>query len=432
MPNKKKILVFSILLIVLSIVPIGASTRTYFADDKVIASDNTTETEVSTENATFVEPDATETDTTDVTSEETDITTESESKSETTADVNTETKLESKEPTNEPTKEPTVEPTKEPEKTKPAFTVTPSDTITMYAKASVNVRKGPSTDYDKLGTLSYGEAVKVTGTADTGWYQITYKSSTGYVSDNYLVKTKPESNQVSNNSFPLTYSDSTCNITIEKEKYEGTWCYIAHVTFSDYTRFGSSCANNKYGGYETTSHAASRLNAILCINGDYASPDLNYHVARSGVVMNDGATWCEGIYSRNTGVLAYRDSLGVGGKQLSDLVNDGTVSDTFQFGPAFLIDGNVQGSNGGGRAQRTFLGTNGNAGDIYLVVSDGRYNDGVSAGLTAYECATLLKSKGCTFGVPLDGGGSSTMVFQGKVVNAVTSQRKVVDFVYFK
>jgi exopolysaccharide biosynthesis protein len=68
-----------------------------------------------------------------------------------------------------------------------------------------------------------------------------------------------------------------------------------------------------------------------------------------------------------------------------------------------------------------------------LVVSDGRYNDGKSAGLTYREMATYLQSKGCTFGVPLDGGGSSTMVFQGKVLNAANgNQRAVVDFVYFK
>jgi exopolysaccharide biosynthesis protein len=35
--------------------------------------------------------------------------------------------------------------------------------------------------------------------------------------------------------------------------------------------------------------------------------------------------------------------------------------------------------------------------------------------------------------IPLDGGGSSTMVFQGKILNsAKAGQRSVVDFVYFK
>ena len=108
-------------------------------------------------------------------------------------------------------------------------------------------------------------------------------------------------------------------------------------------------------------------------------------------------------------------------------------TDSFCFGPPILSGGEIKAGSDTSRAQRTFIGTNGNAGDIWLVVSDGRYNDGKSAGLTYREMAAYLQSKGCTFGVPLDGGGSSTMVFQGKVLNAANgTQRAVVDFVYFK
>lgn len=88
--------------------------------------------------------------------------------------------------------------------------------------------------------------------------------------------------------------------------------------------------------------------------------------------------------------------------------------------------------SGGGRAQRTFIGTNGAPGDIWIVVTEGRGSDGVSAGLTMQECAEFLKAKGCTFGIPLDGGGSTTMVFNGMRLNHVSSERAVVDFVYFR
>jgi exopolysaccharide biosynthesis protein len=81
----------------------------------------------------------------------------------------------------------------------------------------------------------------------------------------------------------------------------------------------------------------------------------------------------------------------------------------------------------------SFVGTNGNAGDIWMCVSDGCYNDGESAGLTGNQCMRYLKSKGCTFGVNLDGGGSSTMYFNGSVMNAARNgQRAVVDFLVFK
>ena len=72
------------------------------------------------------------------------------------------------------------------EETTTSLTVTSLDK-TMYVKSSVNVRSGPSTDFDKIGSLSKGKSVKVTGKSDqTGWYRIDYNGKVGYVSDSYL------------------------------------------------------------------------------------------------------------------------------------------------------------------------------------------------------------------------------------------------------
>lgn len=65
------------------------------------------------------------------------------------------------------------------------FTVEPMS-ATMYATQSLNVRKGPSTDFSKIGALSNGEAVTVTGRASTGWYEIDFKGQKGYVSNIYM------------------------------------------------------------------------------------------------------------------------------------------------------------------------------------------------------------------------------------------------------
>lgn len=57
--------------------------------------------------------------------------------------------------------------------------------------STLNVRIGPDTDYDILGTLSYGQAVMVTGQTANGWYQILYNDQTAYVSNKYLSDTSP-------------------------------------------------------------------------------------------------------------------------------------------------------------------------------------------------------------------------------------------------
>ena len=63
---------------------------------------------------------------------------------------------------------------------------------TMYAKSAVNVRNQPSTDGEKVGRLSYGQEVTVTGQCEeTGWYQIELNGEAAFVSNSYIVAEKP-------------------------------------------------------------------------------------------------------------------------------------------------------------------------------------------------------------------------------------------------
>ena len=101
---------------------------------------------------------------------------------------NEETTTEAKKITSSENKETTTEEetTKPAETTKPKYTVTKLDK-TMYAKSTVNVRKGPSTDFEKVISLSTGKQVKVVGQSEqTGWYLIQFDGKEGYVSDSYL------------------------------------------------------------------------------------------------------------------------------------------------------------------------------------------------------------------------------------------------------
>jgi len=72
----------------------------------------------------------------------------------------------------------------------PSYTVKDEEAHIMYASGSVNVRSGPSTDYERIGYLSLNSQVEVNGRADTGWYRIKYESAEAYVSDKYLSDTE--------------------------------------------------------------------------------------------------------------------------------------------------------------------------------------------------------------------------------------------------
>jgi uncharacterized protein YgiM (DUF1202 family) len=312
-------------------------------------------------------------------------------------------------------------------------------TETVYATGNVNIRSGPSTQYKSLGVLKKYDSIERLGVESNGWNKVLYKGQVAYISGKYLTTEKPSNG--SSTQYPIKYEDDTCKITIYREWFENAWVYAAHIEFTDYERLSTECANGRYNnGYETTSHAANRLNALLAINGCYSAPKLNYTVVRNGKIWNgsDRNMYIPAVYSSHNGLLqsAWESggTKGIVGVNVQKLVDNGLVTDTFCFGPPGMTNGVITDTNtNGSRAQRTFIGTNGKAGDIWLCVADGRYNDGVSAGLTGNQCMRYLESKGCTFGVNLDGGGSSTFVWKGKVLNAAQgNERAIVDFVYFK
>lgn len=80
------------------------------------------------------------------------------------------------------------------------YTVESMDAQTMYAQSSVNLRQGPSTENEKVGSLSTNQSVTVTGYVETAsgkWYQL----STGeFVSAKYLGTDKVVVQAPSNNS----------------------------------------------------------------------------------------------------------------------------------------------------------------------------------------------------------------------------------------
>lgn len=109
------------------------------------------------------------------------------------------------------------------------------------------------------------------------------------------------------------------------------------------------------------------------------------------------------------------------------------------FGPALVENGEIAvGTNeevGQAMASnpRTAIGII-DENHYIIVVSDGRTSE--SKGLSLYQMAEVMKSYGVKTAYNLDGGGSSTLYFNGQVINKPTtggnriSERAVSDIVY--
>ena len=120
------------------------------------------------------------------------------------------------------------------------------------------------------------------------------------------------------------------------------------------------------------------------------------------------------------------------------LVDNGVVQ-LFAFGPALVengqivVDENTEVGKAMASNPRTAIGIIDELHYIF-VVADGRSSE--SGGLSIYELAQLMKSYGCEVAYNLDGGGSSTMYFNGQVINKpITNghsfkEREVSDIVY--
>lgn len=234
-----------------------------------------------------------------------------------------------------------------------------------------------------------------------------------------------------------TYSDSKSKITVTQYRAYDSNIYVADVEVTDGTSILSAFANNTYGRNitDTTSDMAEENNAVLAINGDYYGARQSGYVIRNGVVYRSQGSSGEDMVISKDGSLSFISE--------SDTTTDSLMQkqawQVLSFGPVLVENGEVAVSENDevGMAMasnpRTAIGTV--AKNHYLfVVSDGRTSE--SAGLSLYELANFMKSLGATNVYNLDGGGSSTMVFQGEVVNNPTtngnkiSERAVSDILY--
>jgi len=233
------------------------------------------------------------------------------------------------------------------------------------------------------------------------------------------------------------YSDDNMSIALSTYTANDTTVYVADVTLNSAQYLKTAFANDTYGKNvtATTSDMASAHDAVLAINGDnYGSREQGY-VIRNGIVYRDTADDSDVLCVYADGSFEIVDPATVSANQL---VEQG-VWQAFSFGPALIEDGVVSVSQNDevGRAKasnpRTAIGII-DKNHYVFVVSDGRTDE--SEGLSLYQLAQFMQQLGVTCAYNLDGGGSSTMVFQGAVVNNPTSggnrikERSVNDIVY--
>ncbi|CAM3897910.1 phosphodiester glycosidase family protein [Nocardioides zeicaulis] len=218
--------------------------------------------------------------------------------------------------------------------------------------------------------------------------------------------------------------------------------FVAELHLSDATVLRSAFAQDSFGTniVDETSDIAEQNGAVFAINGDY------YGFRETGIVVRNGVAWRdagarEGLAFHRDGHVELYDETATSAQALVDA----GVWNTLSFGPALVADGEVLDgiddvevdTNFGnhsiqGDQPRTAVGVVGDN-HLLLVVVDGR-DTGYSAGASMTELATLMKGLGALTAYNIDGGGSSTMFFDGEVVNRPSNggERGTSDILYVK
>lgn len=237
-----------------------------------------------------------------------------------------------------------------------------------------------------------------------------------------------------------SYSDGNISVNLTEKTVNDTKIYVADVTLSSADYLKTALAQNSYGTNVTakTSVTATENNAILAINGDYYGANSSGYVIRNGVVYRDSvredaSNGDLAIYKDGSFKIIYEDQVSA-----NQLVQDGVVN-LLAFGPSLVENGEISVSTNAevGQAMasnpRTAIGII-DENHYIIVVSDGRTSE--SKGLSLYQMAEVMKSYGVKTAYNLDGGGSSTLYFNGQVINKPTtggskiSERAVSDIVY--
>ncbi len=247
----------------------------------------------------------------------------------------------------------------------------------------------------------------------------------------------PETDPVPLGFTENSYRDENIRIELTEQVVENTRVYIADVRLRSAEYFKTAFARDTYGKNvtERTSVIAAAHNAVLAVNGDY------YGAREAGIVIRNGVLYRKKTNKQDLlcvwpdGTLEVLD----GATARGDALTSRHAWQVFCFGPGLIEDGEVtvttksEVRNSMASNPRTAVGMI-EPGHYLFVVSDGR--TGESEGLSLYELAQLMRSLGAVTAYNLDGGGSSSMVFNGRVVNKPTSygktvkERGVSDIVY--
>ncbi|EGS36344.1 MULTISPECIES: phosphodiester glycosidase family protein [Megasphaera] len=195
------------------------------------------------------------------------------------------------------------------------------------------------------------------------------------------------------------------------------------LEISDPKRVQVATAEHMNEKGETVSGIATRSGAVAAINagGFYDANGTGTGRSPYGFILHDGHFLLGGNVSSkevNEFVGFNQEGNLIAGNYSKGELIDMNVQEGITFGPALIVNGRkmiTSGDGGWGVGPRTAIGQRADGTVLFLVI-DGR-QPGYSVGATLRDVQNILYKEGAVIAANLDGGSSSTLFFNGKVIN---------------
>lgn len=238
------------------------------------------------------------------------------------------------------------------------------------------------------------------------------------------------------------YQDDTITVKCRHERIElpdrTVTAHFADVTIAHPTQLRTAFAGGSYGTSKRTyaSKMAAANNAVIAVNADFYNCRTDGLIIRQGTVYRKKPFGIDTLFiDANGDFSVVRDFEAIN----TEYFKKHEIYQTIVFGPMIVKDGkpakklkNFNSIACGPRAKnpRTAIGQLGRL--HYLICTiDGRSEE--SSGVTTNELAVIMAQRKCILAYNLDGGQSSTMVFNNKLYNVVSDggERTMTDILYF-
>lgn len=157
------------------------------------------------------------------------------------------------------------------------------------------------------------------------------------------------------------------------------------------------------------------INSVGFYDPDWSS---NGAIAHGTIVQNGQIVSQNGISTNGGGFVGftYDGKLFLGDINVTDLFSIG-IKDAVQFGPYLIINGQesaIKGDGGWGIAPRTAIGQRRDGVVLFLVIN-GRIPSSIGARMK--DLVTIMKNNGAYNAVNMDGGSSSVLILNDKIMN---------------